>query len=268
MPDKPKKKPKHTKLALPTDKKRDAHKKPAAAPDRLGRKVNGSVAGREDSRPKQAANVAHGAVPGARAGVPPPNGHDVPQTAEAAQGAKAGPAQGPPVGTGDSAETVAPAVAPANGETAQAAAPNGRKPAGLPDNTIVLPQKRPGISKAKRRKRRRRLGFLAFVLAVAMLMLFYFSGLYLNAAMGLGDLYDTARIALTPGDGFPMDFAMTGFWRAEELGAGGFAALGSKDMAVFSGTGAELRRIQHGYANPGITASDTRVCVYSRGGRD
>ncbi len=260
MPDKPKKKPKHTNLALPTDKKRTARKSPAAKPDRLGRKVGGPTAGHGDARAQHGVDaVGHTPVsdaqPGAAGRADSPAAQAAPPKAAAAV-------------ENEAAKAVADDAAPAHDRNTQAAAQGAQRPAGPPDNTILLPKKRPGISKAKRRKRRRRLGFLAFVLAVAMLVLFYFSGLYLNAAMGLGDLYDTARIALTPGDGFPMDFAMTGFWKADELGAGGFAALGSKDMAVFSGTGTELRRIQHGYANPGITASDTRVCVYSRGGRD
>jgi hypothetical protein len=52
------------------------------------------------------------------------------------------------------------------------------------------------------------------------------------------------------------------------MGEGGFAALGERELAMVSSSGAELRRVQHTYLQPGISAGKTRAVLYNRGGRE
>jgi hypothetical protein len=51
------------------------------------------------------------------------------------------------------------------------------------------------------------------------------------------------------------------------MGPHGFAVLGEKDIAIVSETGRESYRGQHGFAIANMTASQNRVCAYSRRGR-
>ncbi len=150
--------------------------------------------------------------------------------------------------------------------------------AALPDNAIRLPataaarrgamKRGPRYNAARRKKRNRRIGVLVAVVLVLVGILVYVSGLYLNVAMVATDLGDSVRLALTPGDGYPTTFVLPGYITSEKLGRGGFAAVGEKDFVLYSSTGAQLSDLQHGYANPGITAGNTRVCLYERGGKE
>lgn len=116
-----------------------------------------------------------------------------------------------------------------------------------------------------RQKRRRRRIRIVVVLSVALAAaLAYFTGLYGASIALLGDIVDSAAIALSPGDGFPLDLGMEELVDVQPL-AGGFAALDDRELVMWSASGRELRRIQHGYADPCITAGNTRVCIYSRG---
>ena len=83
----------------------------------------------------------------------------------------------------------------------------------------------------------------------------------------LGDAVDSIGIALTPSPGYPVSFTLSGYQNALPL-AGGFVAVGDKDLAIYSAGGNEVRRIQHGYGRPAITAGNTRVCVYNRAGKE
>ncbi len=285
MPDKPRKKPKHTKLALPSDRRVKAVKK--TAPDRLGRKLEKTdgvtgdfstpetkqhdfAVASEEKKQKEEKNkkkhVAFGAKNQKASPVKQQGSHAVGQNTQAATAGSTGPAvNGSDTARADFAGGSALGAMEA---TAGAAASTTGATEGLPPNAILMPRKKPKLSKARRRRRRRRIGFLTAVALVCAVLVVYYSGIYLNAAMGIEDLYDTATIALTPGDGYPAPFAMRGFISAEQMEAGGFAAVGAKDVSVYSQSGTVLRRIQHGYANPGLTASSTRICVYNRGGLD
>ncbi len=154
----------------------------------------------------------------------------------------------------------------ASGKSDVPAGQNTTEP--LPANAIVLPRKNPRVAAVRRKKRWRRIRVLVVVLLLACGLLVYFSGLYVAVSMKAGEAFESMRIHLQPGDGFPMDFAMNGFIKAESMGENGFAALGSADMAIVSSTGKELRRVQHGYVAPAMTAGNTRVCVYTRGGKE
>lgn len=93
------------------------------------------------------------------------------------------------------------------------------------------------------------------------------AGLYGTSLALLGDVVDSVSIALTPGAGYPIAFTLSGYRSAVPL-AGGFAAVGEQDLVLYAANGNELRRIQHGYGRPDLTAGNTRVCLYNRSGKE
>lgn len=242
MAGKKNKKPKHTNLVLPSDKKRkkDKHKKEEHAPHTAALRRDG------------AGEKEHLAVPS------PP----VPAAQDAA-GTQAG-AQ-----AGDGGATVRPAHRPQN----ERPAPQGR-PAltadaleELPPNAIRMPRpKKSKASPAKRKRRRRRLRILLLAVVACLAVFVFSNGMHLILGAWVSDLYEGIRIAARPGDGFPIDFSVPGYLAAQPMGDSGFAVLGEQEMAMVSSTGTPLRRIQHGYLSPGFSAGKTRVVVYSRGG--
>ncbi|MEG1322784.1 MAG: DUF5711 family protein [Ruthenibacterium sp.] len=121
------------------------------------------------------------------------------------------------------------------------------------------------IERIRRRRRMRRLRVAAVCVLLAAAVLAYFAGVYGASISMLGDVVDSVSIAFSRGDGFPVSLKLSGFIAAEEL-SGGFVALGERDLVMLSSSGKELRRIQHGYARPCVTAGNARVCVYNRGG--
>lgn len=123
------------------------------------------------------------------------------------------------------------------------------------------------LSEIRRRRKRRRVRIAVAATLVVAAVLAYMAGLYGSAMASLGDIVDTVRIALTPGEGFPVRTGISELYQLEEL-SGGFVALGKQDLVLFSSTGRQLRSIQHGYARPGLAAGNTRFCLYSRGGRE
>lgn len=143
----------------------------------------------------------------------------------------------------------------------------------MPPNAIIMPDQRsakksmraPAVLSKRRKRRMRMIGAGLMILAVA---LAYLSGLYMFAAGRITDVYDSMRLTLQPGQGFPMKFTIKGYLKAEPVGKTAYALLGEKDMAVVSSSGRELYRIQHGYVNPGLASGDTRIVVFSRGGTD
>ncbi len=153
-------------------------------------------------------------------------------------------------------------------KTAPAEAAGAEAEEELPENAILLPERKPRLSAVKQKKRRRRIRSLVFLAVVAAGFLFYISGLYLNLVMVLSNVGESMQVAVQRGDGFPMDFTISGYITAEPMEGGGFAVLGEKDMAVITASGKQMNRIQHGYMSPGITAGKSRVCVYSIGGTD
>ena len=109
--------------------------------------------------------------------------------------------------------------------------------------TLFGTQKKPAASsrieriRARRRARRIRIAALC-VLALAG-VLAYFTGLYGASLSLLGDVYDSVSIALTPGPGFPTGFSLSGFVTAKPF-AGGFVAVGDKDVAIVAANGNEV----------------------------
>ena len=113
----------------------------------------------------------------------------------------------------------------------------------------------------KRRARRIRITVVCTVLLTGILV--YFTGLYGASLALLGDTVDSIRIALTPGPGFPVQASIPGYVESCPL-AGGFVAVGEQDLVIYSANGNKVRSLQHGFANPCITAGNTRVCIYDR----
>ena len=116
------------------------------------------------------------------------------------------------------------------------------------------------IERIRRRKRMRRIRAAAVCAVLLAAVLAYFTGIYGASLALLGDAVDSIGIALTPSPGYPVSFTLSGYQNALPL-AGGFVAVGDKDLAIYSAGGNEVRRIQHGYGRPAITAGNTRVCV-------
>lgn len=120
----------------------------------------------------------------------------------------------------------------------------------------------------KRMRKLRAAGFAAVALTVLLAaVLAGFAGLYGTSLALLGDVVDSVSIALTPGPGYPIAFTLSGYRSAVPL-AGGFAAVGEQDLVLYAANGNELRRIQHGYGRPDLTAGNTRVCLYNRSGKE
>lgn len=117
------------------------------------------------------------------------------------------------------------------------------------------------IERIRRRKRMRRIRAAAVCAVLLAAVLAYFTGIYGASLALLGDAVDSIGIALTPSPGYPVSFTLSGYQNALPL-AGGFVAVGDKDLAIYSAGGNEVRRIQHGYGRPAITAA-THVCVYT-----
>ncbi|MEG2205921.1 MAG: DUF5711 family protein [Oscillospiraceae bacterium] len=123
------------------------------------------------------------------------------------------------------------------------------------------------IEQLHRRRKHRRLRMFVLLIITGALVLAYFTGLYGAGLSVLGDVVDSASAAINRGTGWPQSFTLTGFSKAESL-ADGFVALGENDLTMYSKSGKELRRKQHGYARPAISAGNTRVCIYNRGGTE
>ena len=121
------------------------------------------------------------------------------------------------------------------------------------------------LQEVRRRRALRRLRRLVLVLAAAGLVALYFTGAYSQLALAARETFDSVRIALSPGAGWPVKTGIPEILQAEPL-SGGFVLLGQQDVGVWSGGGTELRTIQHGYARPVISAGNTRFCLYGRSG--
>ena len=81
------------------------------------------------------------------------------------------------------------------------------------------------------------------------------------------DCFDTARIALAPGPGWPQQTGVMELVQVAPM-TGGFVELGSDSCVVYSRTGAKLNSIQSGYARPALAAGKTRFVLYNRSGNE
>lgn len=134
------------------------------------------------------------------------------------------------------------------------------------DNSIPLPTTR----KRKRSRKRfwRKVRAFSFLGVFLLILFLVATGAYRFGVLAVQEMTEGIKIAASPGNGFPMDYALTGYKGAVSMGNNGFAVLGDLDMSIVSSSGKELRRIQHGFVRPGVVAGNNRVCVYSRGGKE
>lgn len=160
-------------------------------------------------------------------------------------------------------------------ENASASPKKAAKPAprkiqeeSLPTNAIVMPKPKKKMSPAKRRRLLRRMRSLALGALVLAGILFFATGSHILLASRVADTIDGFRIATRPGDGFPMEFGLTGFMKSKTMQDGGFVALGSSEAVMVSSSGAILRTVQHNYILPGLSTGSNRMVLYSRGGKE
>lgn len=298
MAEKPKKKPRHSHLVLPGEKKKStgAPPSPPAEGDRLGRAVSAPAtapAAGVESPPQQPApagakpfdieNSEPPAEETPKPAAPPPT---VEELLESTAGQPAARKAEPPAHGGE------PAAAPDAKPDAKASAPKSKPhkakkkdkqpkarfsrsaPAtpgpddDLPENAIRLPRTGPRYTAARRKKQRRRVGILVVAGLVVLAILLYIGGFHLYVGMALRNATDSLRIAFTPSEGYPATFTLPAYSASQPMGSNGFAALGEKDFTMYSSGGVELAGIQHGYAAPAMSAGNTRVCLYSQGGRE
>lgn len=121
------------------------------------------------------------------------------------------------------------------------------------------------LQELRRRRALRRLRRLLLALAAAGAVALYFTGAYSQAALAAREMFDSVRIALSPGAGWPVKTGIPEVLQAEPL-SGGFVLLGKQDVGVWSAGGTQLRTIQHGYARPAVSVGNTRFCLYGRSG--
>ncbi|NCC07750.1 MAG: hypothetical protein EOM30_06860 [Clostridia bacterium] len=119
----------------------------------------------------------------------------------------------------------------------------------------------------RKKRRTRRITMISVLAVICVAVIVYITGLYGASLALLGDLFDSASIALSPGNGYPVDLSLTGYVTSEPL-VGGFVAVGDRDAVIYSATGKLLRTIGHTYARPCVTTGSTRVCIYNRGSVD
>ncbi len=128
--------------------------------------------------------------------------------------------------------------------------------------------KKPKLSPARKRRRRRYIMMSIIAALIGLVVLFFTSGAYLSVATAISGGMTSLSIALQPGEGFPMDFAMIEYKKSEQMSDDGFVALGSQEMVMVSSTGRILRNIPHSYIQPGISSGDNRVVLYNRGSKE
>ena len=125
----------------------------------------------------------------------------------------------------------------------------------------------PRIEQIRRRKSEKRLRRAVLAVLVLTGIFLYLGGVFAGSINFFGDLLDTAKITLLPGDGWPATLDIDGLVDAKPLG-GGVALCGKSELQLYSPTAKLLRTVQHGYAEPAMVAGNARVCVYNRGGKE
>jgi hypothetical protein len=161
---------------------------------------------------------------------------------------------------------------------APAAPPEAKQPAGQPPTAPDAAQGKKGkkkqpksdmprIEQIRRRKSEKRLRRAVLAVLVLTGIFLYLGGVFAGSINFFGDLLDTAKITLLPGDGWPAALDIDGLVDAKPLG-GGVALCGKSELQLYSPTAKPLRTVQHGYAEPAMVTGNARVCVYNRGGKE
>ncbi len=157
---------------------------------------------------------------------------------------------------------------------APAAVPVAEQPPTAPDAAQGKKDKKkqpksdmPRIEQIRRRKSEKRLRRAVLAVLVLTGIFLYLGGVFAGSINFFGDLLDTAKITLLPGDGWPATLDIEGLVDAKPLG-GGVALCGKSELQLYSPTAKLLRTVQHGYAEPAMVTGNARVCVYNRGGKE
>lgn len=125
----------------------------------------------------------------------------------------------------------------------------------------------PKIEQIRRRKHERRLRTAVLLVLVLAGLLAYLGGLLAPSINFFSNLLDSTRIALLPGEGWPVEISPNGLKNAQSL-ANGAVLLDESDLVLYSSTAKELRRIPHSYADPAVSVGGARVVLYNRGGTE
>lgn len=295
MAEKKPKKPKHTHLVVPGE---GGKKKPELEKDRLGREIPPEAAAPAAGQmPPAAKEPEAGPAMAAEKPQPPlpnelpdvagemPDGWmpDAPQPEDAAADGEKKEQKGKRkkrrgdlyknLPAPDKPKKQAPAKPQAakNTQPLPPAAKPGAEPKEAEEkqasNAVPMPKPKRRMSAGRRRRLKRRIQALVLLLLVVAGILFFTTGAYIATATWVSDGYESLRLGLSPGDGFPMEFIMNGYIKAEPLADNGFAALGERDAVLVSSSG-QLRRVTHSYLQPGLSAGNTRAVIYSRGGSE
>lgn len=123
------------------------------------------------------------------------------------------------------------------------------------------------IEQIRRRKREKRMRAAVVLVLVLAALLAYLGGLLAPSINFFSNMLDSARIALSPGEGWPLTIEPDGLLDAREF-SGGVALLDESDLVLLSSSAAQLRRIPHGYADPAVAIGGSRAVLYNRGGSE
>jgi len=117
-------------------------------------------------------------------------------------------------------------------------------------------------------RRRRRTALLAGAVAGTALLIVLLSGALSSSIAALGDAADSFTLYLDRGNSdWPVNTGITDPLQIEEL-AGGFVALNTSDVAIYSAYGSRVRTMQPGYARPTLSVGAARFVLYNRGGTE
>lgn len=123
------------------------------------------------------------------------------------------------------------------------------------------------VGELRARRRKKRIRRTAVFVVVLALLLAYITGIFSASIAAMGDAFESISIALMKGEGYPTNVPVSKLKKTVAVGSNS-AYLGETDLVILSSSGAETLRMQHGYANPAISTSNTRICVYNRGGTE
>ena len=123
------------------------------------------------------------------------------------------------------------------------------------------------LAAAQARARGKRIRRTVVLVALLTALVLVTTGWLGSSVALVKDCFDTTRIALAPGPGWPQQ---TGVMELTQMApmTGGFVELGGDSCVVYSRTGSKLNAIQSGYARPALAAGKTRFVLYNRSGNE
>ncbi len=122
----------------------------------------------------------------------------------------------------------------------------------------------PRIMEIRRQKKARRAKILIALVVSIVLVFCYFLGLFERVIASASEFANTVTYYFMSEQDFPINVPVDGIKQAQKV-TGGFAVLGDREVIIYNNTGNVLRRIPHGFVQPIMSASDTKICLYSIG---